>query len=280
MIVIAASGTICQPCLLSPRAAHFGHAIARGGVSAPPAAMFASFGGGDDAAPAWRERLRRHAWGISTAALALFGSGLVYATVAEVARLTHVVAPTPPEVTTDVVTEAADRLGRRASFRILLFTDEFRWRLNSHDALDASPARPAFTPEMKAVLNDAQEIITVGASSEEIPDGISFEAGRRFEEQRAARRAERIALWVREAVSKPVPIRKLNVGHHAATGRPGDTSDQRRVVISRVLEQDEGADLDQALRAAMAGESLRAPVFEALLTRYSLSAGRSFTWVP
>jgi hypothetical protein len=242
--------------------------------------MFASFGGGEVATPAWREKLRQHAFGISTAALALFGSGLVFATVAEINRLTHIVAPTPPEVTTDVVTQAADRLGRRASFRILLFTDEFRWRLSSHDALDTNPARPAFTPEMKAVLNEAEEIITVGASSEELPDGVSFEAGRRYEEQRAARRAERIAVWVREALSKPVPIRKLNVGHHTVTGRPGDTSDQRRVVIILVLEHDDGADLDQALRAAMAGESMRAPVFEALLTRYSLSAGKAFTWVP
>ena len=64
------------------------------------------------------------------------------------------------------------------------------------------------------------------------------------------------------------------------TGHPGDTSDQRRVVIILVLEHEDGADIDQALRAAMAGESLRAPVFEALLTRYSLSAGQAFTWVP
>ena len=241
--------------------------------------MFASFGS-VGMAPTWIERLRQHAFGVSTAALALFGTGLVYATVREIDRVTHIVAPTPPEVTTDVVTQAADRLGRSASFRILLFTDEFRWRLNSHDTLDATPARPAFTPEMKAVLDEAEEIIAVGASSEELPDGVSFDVGRRFEEQRAARRAERIALWVREAVSKPIPIRKLNVGHHAVTRTSGDKSDQRRVVIILVLEHDDGADLDQALRAAMAGESTRAPVFEALLTRYSLSAGRAFTWVP
>jgi hypothetical protein len=242
--------------------------------------MFASFGEGADAPSPWRERARHHAWGISSAALAIFGSVLVYATVAEIGRLTHVVAPTPPEVTTDVVTVAADRLGRTAAFRILLFTDEFRWRINSHDALDATPARPDFTPEMKAVLSEAEEIIAVGASSEELPEGVSFEAGRKSEEKRAARRAEKIALWVREAVTKPIPIRKLNVGHHTSTGHPSDTSDQRRVVIILVLEHEDGADIDQALRAAMAGESLRAPVFEALLTRYSLSAGQAFTWVP
>jgi hypothetical protein len=243
--------------------------------------MFGSFADAGDSVPAWRERVRRHRWGISAAALTLYGGVLTFATVSEVARLTSTLAPTPPEVTTDlVITGAADKLGRHASFRILLFTDEFRWRLNRHDALDATPTRPTFTPEMKAVLNEAEEVICVGASSEEIPEGVSFETGRRAEERRAARRAEQIALWVRESVSRPVPIRKLNVGHHDVTGESGDTSDQRRVVIILVLEHDEGADLDQALRAAMAGESLRAPIFEALLTRYSLSAGRAFVWVP
>ena len=242
--------------------------------------MFASFGGNADAPPAWRERVRQHAWGISTAALALFGTVLVYGTVSEIDRLTLATAPTPPEVATDVVTVAADKLGRSAAFRILLFSDEFRWRMSSHDALDTTPGRPAFTTEMKAVLSEAEEIIVVGASSEELPEGVPFEVGRKAEEKRAARRAEKISTWVREALSKPIPIRKLNVGHHTPTGRPADTSDQRRVVIILVLEHDDGADLDQALRAAMANESLRAPVFEALLTRYSLSAGQAFTWVP
>jgi hypothetical protein len=243
--------------------------------------MFESLTDATAGTPDWRQRVRQHGWAISAAALVLFGGVLTYATVTEVARLTRRLAPTPPEVKTDVVvTQAADRLGRHASFRILLFTDEFRWRLNRHDALDASPTRPTFTPEMKAVLDEAEEIICVGASSEEIPEGVTFEAGRRAEERRAARRAEQIAVWVRESVSRPIPIRKLNVGHHDTTGMSGDTSDQRRVVIILVLEHDEGADLDQALRAAMAGESLRAPIFEALLTRYSLSAGHAFTWVP
>jgi hypothetical protein len=214
-------------------------------------------------------------------AFLIFTVSLVYATVGEVRAFTRELPATPAEVTADVIVRnAEDLMGRRASFRILLFTDEFRWRINSFNALDADPGKPNFTPEMKAVLDDAKEIICIGASSEEIPTGVSFGAGRVNEERRAARRAEQIAKWVREAVSKPVPVRKLNVGHHVATGRPGDTSDQRRVVIVLVIEHDEHANLDQALRAAMARESMRAPIFEALLTRYSLSAGEAFTWVP
>jgi hypothetical protein len=248
-------------------------------------AMFEDFTADTKAGPTWRTRIQTwrtriqtYAWGVSGIGFFVFSVGLIFATGSEIAGLTGL-PPTPPEVKRDVVTEAADRLGRRASFRILLFTDEFRWKLSSFDALEAQPAKPHFTTEMKAVLDRAEAIICVGASSEEIPEGVPFEVGRRREEQRAARRAERIAVWVREAVSRPIPIRKLNVGHHAATGLRADTSDQRRVVIILVLDHDQDANLDQALRAAMANESLNAPIFEALLTRYSLSS-QSFSWVP
>ena len=53
--------------------------------------------------------------------------------------------PTPPEVTRDVtITNAKDTQGRRASFRILLFSDEFRWRLSSYEATeDGARSRPS-----------------------------------------------------------------------------------------------------------------------------------------
>jgi len=229
----------------------------------------------------WRSTFAAWTWGLSTAALALAGGILVYATLGELGIVARVMLPTPPEVLRDlVVTNVRDQLGRRASFRILLFTDEFRWRLNSFDSLDAEPSQPQFTPEMKAVLNNAREVICVGASSEEVPAGVSYQAGRVAEEWRAGRRAEKIAWWVRQALSRPVPVRKLNVGHHAPTGKSRDTSDQRRVVIILVLDRDENANLDEALRAAMSRERARAPIFETLLTRYSLATGQSFTWVP
>jgi hypothetical protein len=207
------------------------------------------------------------------------GGLLAVATAGEV-RSALMVVPRPPEIIKDVVIRnVKDDEGRAASFRILLFSDEFRWRINSYDALEQGGKRPQFSPEMKAVLNSAVEIITVGASSEEIPKGIAFPEGRAREEKRAARRAEKIAIWVREALSTPIPVRKLNVGHHVQTGAD-DTSDQRRVVIILVIKQDEGANIDQSLRTAMAGESVRAPIFEALLTKYSLGNTDSFTWVP
>lgn len=213
------------------------------------------------------------------AAWIIAGGWMVGATAGEM-RTLWMVLPTPPEVTQDfTVRNVEDDEGRRTSFRILLFSDEFRWRMNSYDTVEHGTARPRFTDEMKAVLNSAREIICVGASSEEIPAGVSFSAGRLREERRAALRAEKISVWVREVLRRPVPVRKLNVGHHSPTGRD-ETSDQRRVVIILVLDHDEGADIDQALRSAMAGESVRAPIFEALLTKYSLGSGSTFTWVP
>lgn len=207
------------------------------------------------------------------------GGWMVGATAGEV-RALWMVLPTPPEIEQDfTVRNAMDDEGRRTSFRILLFSDEYRWRINSYDFVQNGTARPRFTEEMKAVLNSAREVICVGASSEEIPTGASFGAGRKLEERRAALRADKIAVWVREVLRTPIPVRKLNVGHHSPTG-DGDTSDQRRLIIILVLDHDKGADIDQALRSAMAGESVRAPIFEALLTKYSLGSGPSFTWVP
>jgi hypothetical protein len=223
--------------------------------------------------------LAKYARYLVTAAWVISGGWLAGATAGEV-RKVLVVVTTPPEVIKDfVIRNVADEKGRKASFRILLFSDEFRWRMNSFDSLEDAGKRPQFTPEMKAVLNTATEIICVGASSEEIPAGVSFPQGRAQEERRAARRAEKIAVWVREALNKPIPVRKLNVGHHAPTGND-DTSEQRRVVIILVLDHDEHTNIDQSLRSAMAGEAVRAPIFEALLTRYSLGGSESFTWVP
>ncbi|HUQ85912.1 MAG TPA: hypothetical protein VM096_00045, partial [Vicinamibacterales bacterium] len=216
---------------------------------------------------------------VVTAIWVFAGIGLAGATAAEVRRAWSVV-PTPPEVIQDVtVRNVKDDEGRSASFRILLFSDEFRWRINSFDSVEAGGKRPDFTPEMKAVLNSAVEIIAVGASSEEIPPGISFPEGRAKEERRAGRRADQIAVWVREVLNRPIPVRKLNVGHHTPTGTD-ETSDQRRVVIILVLNQDEDTNIDQSLRSAMTSQAVRAPIFESLLTKYSLGGGDHFEWVP
>ena len=214
-----------------------------------------------------------------TAIWVISGVALAGATAGEVRRAWTVVT-SPPEVIKDVtVRNVKDDEGRKATFRIMLFSDEFRWRINSFDSVETGGKRPQFTPEMKAVLNSAVEVIVVGASSEEIPPGVSFPVGRASEEKRAARRAEQIAVWIREALNRPIPVRKLNVGHHAPTGTD-ETSDQRRVVIILVLAHDEEVNIDQSLRTAMVSQAVKAPIFEALLTKYSLGGGDRFSWVP
>jgi len=226
---------------------------------------------------AWFSRAAR--WCVPVAWLAT-GVGLATATTLEL-KYVWFMPPTPPEVARDItVTDAQDKQGRHASFRILLFSDEFRWRLSSYEATEDGAAFPAFTDEMKAVLNSAREIICVGASSEEFAAGTSLKVGRAQEEWRAGRRAERIAVWVRQGLSAPVPVRKLNIGHHAPTKASKDTSDQRRVVVILVLDHDKDANIDESLRSAMTQEAGRSPLFDSLLTDYSLGAGKAFTWVP
>jgi hypothetical protein len=220
------------------------------------------------------------AWRISASACAVVGAVLLITTAVEGARVVRFVPPTPPEIAHDVVMRnAPDSEGRRATFRLMLFSDEFRWKLSSTLELEKGILVPDFTDAMKSVLNNAKEIICVGASSQELPPGVPIEQARAAEERRAARRAEQTAFWVRRALTHPIPVRKLNVGHHAPTARSKDTSDQRRMVIILVLESDDQANLDQALRAAMERESARAPILDALLKEYSLGGGTTFTWV-
>ena len=218
-------------------------------------------------------------WRASTLACFVVGAALLLTTIVQATRVVRFLPPKPPEIAHDVVMRnAPDSSGRKATFRLLLFTDEFRWRMSSTASLEDGRMEPQFTDAMKAVLNNAREIICVGASSQELPPGVPFEQGVAAEERRAARRAEQIAVWVRKAVSKPIPIRKLNVGYHAPKPATSNTSDQRRVVIILVLERDDQANLDQALREAMERESTRAPILDALLREYSLGGGATFTW--
>ena len=115
---------------------------------------------------------------LATVAWAAAGVWLVGMTFIEL-RAVWLVPPTPPEVSHDlIIRNAKDDAGRNTSFRILLFTDEFRWVINSFDAIEKTGDRPHFTDEMKAVLNSAKEIIAVGASSEEIPSGLPASQGR------------------------------------------------------------------------------------------------------
>jgi hypothetical protein len=66
-------------------------------------------------------------------------------------------------------------------------------------------------------------------------------------------------MWVRQAVTKPTPIRKLNVGHHLPTGKANDTSDQRRVVIIIVLDREDGTPCQHSGHGRIQEEGYRSP---------------------
>ena len=89
--------------------------------------------------------LTRYARYVVTALWVAAGGWLMGTTAGE-ARTAWLVMPKPPEVMRDImVRNVKDDQGRRASFRILLFSDEFRWRINSYDALEQGISRPQFT---------------------------------------------------------------------------------------------------------------------------------------
>lgn len=190
---------------------------------------------------------------------------------------------TPPEVLVGTfIPVVRDNDDRAASLVIHLLTDDYRWMISRWDMLENLQPQVNFSSSMKRLMNNSVEIICIGGSSEEIEGGRSQEDGRRREEWRAEQRAESIARWVRSALSKPVNVRKLNIGHRDPAleqGQSFDTSDQRRVIIVLVLKMEEGANLDQALRNAFRQERNKQPVYETILTKYSLTQGLRFHWV-
>src|SRR5262245_53305743 len=109
------------------------------------------------------QTVARYARYAVTTVWVVVGAWLLWSTSATV-RAALLVVPRPPEILKEVIVRnVPDEQGHKASFRIMLFSDEFRWRINSYSALDGG-TRPQFTPEMKAVLNSAKEVICVSAS--------------------------------------------------------------------------------------------------------------------
>ncbi len=78
----------------------------------------------------------RYARYVTTAVWVVAGGWLLGTTAATV-RAAWLIVPAPPEVVQeDIVRNVPDAQGRRALFRIMLFSDEFRWRINSADAVE------------------------------------------------------------------------------------------------------------------------------------------------
>ncbi|HZT58538.1 MAG TPA: hypothetical protein VFA21_07935 [Pyrinomonadaceae bacterium] len=135
------------------------------------------------------------------------------------------------------------------------------------------------------VNNNAAEVITIGASSEDIVLKLPPERQEEKEEWRASERAKTIAMWLEGLLNKSIPIRKLNVGHYTAEKDEKDNPDQRRVIIALILKESERCtnndnSIDGALRDAFTRDAGKHPIYKLILTRYSLSKGdQKLTWV-
>ncbi len=195
------------------------------------------------------------------------------------------VQPQKPEEVKDraFIPKAEDKQHKHATFDIYLFSDEYRWKIGHSNILENNKTTINFTPQMQRNLNESEEVICIGASSEQIRAGLTPEEGRKEEELRAAQRAETIATWVRPYLSNHVIVRKLNLGHHAVKfetiSNYDRTSEQRRVIIVLVLKKEDGVDVDEALRDAFNREKAEHPLYARILTQYSLTQGFRFSWI-
>lgn len=164
---------------------------------------------------------------------------------------------------------ASDERGNRATFATYILSDEYRWALASTELLQGGRREIIFTDQMKAIMSNASAIICVGTSSGEMNLSTPRQQAIKIEENRAAQRADTIARWVRAALTKPVPVYKLNLGYNlsepSAYGS-SESGNQRRVIIILVLKREPSVNLTQALRQAI-NEN---PMYKSILTQYSL----------
>lgn len=144
-----------------------------------------------------------------------------------------------------------DEGGRMASFEINVLSREFNWKYESSTVVELN-GKPEdmikhfSSPGLQYRFGRSLAIIVVGAASEE---------GRReYEEDRARDRAKQLAVWIVETLQAPSTVYKLNLGHYKPSCRPSvspeNTASQRSIVVVGILKQDEGVNLEEALRSA------------------------------
>lgn len=188
----------------------------------------------------------------------------------------------PPEVDEPAfIPDAEDTDHKKASIAIYLLSGEYSWKIGNYEKLNDKYDKLPFSAEMVHLLNKANEVICVGASSEEIIQGLTEDEGRRKEEERAAKRAKSIARWVDEKIEKrnpPILVRKWNIGHWFNRLSGEDTSKQRRVIIILVFNKSREIKMDEALRNALEREKKDHPIYELILTQYSLTRSDKLVW--
>ncbi|MCI0338130.1 MAG: hypothetical protein L0226_11165 [Acidobacteria bacterium] len=167
----------------------------------------------------------------------------------------------------------------KATVILYMLTDEYKWELGWYDQLNKNYEKVPLSNEMIGLINGSRKVICVGTSSGEMKQGVSFQEGRIIEEQRAGKRAETIAKWVRERLHDPVTVLKLNAGHWIRSSDMTNTDHQRRVIIILVLRIIGIWDKDKALRKAFEDAAREEPIYKIILKEYSLTQGNRFVWV-
>lgn len=201
---------------------------------------------------------------VSVAALGLIGG---------VAATTITQAVTRPAGDTSIVAAAAQRAGDnavvfgidgrddaglRGAFDLVVLDKRFNWVRGSTSEIvkdgtvlsDRDIAAAILTPEVRESLARAKDVIAVGTAS--------LEGDIVAETHRAGLRAHQTAAWIAPAVPAAVPLYTLNLGQYrdaCTTCETADTSWQRPFIIVAVRHKDAGADIAQALAAAMSGKS-------------------------
>lgn len=148
-----------------------------------------------------------------------------------------------------------DKAGRQGVFDLIVSSKAVGWVRGSTAEIDKDGARlsaeaitvEVFGEDVRRRLAAAREVIAVGLASQE--------GNRQVETERAQRRAEQTAVWLRTADPNAPPIRSLNLGQYVKpceTCESAGTSWQRPLIVIGVRSFEAGTDVREALMDAMA----------------------------
>lgn len=165
---------------------------------------------------------------------------------------------------------AHDNKGLKATLQVLVISADYSWQLGSVSDVERKGMTSSLSdhlrhPGILRQLESAEKIILVGAASSENADRNPLQ-----EEARSETRAENLQLLVKENVVANNQIYTLNLGYYVKeTSKQNKNTltseDQRKVVIIAVFDAEDGLDLEQALKNALA----ETPTFPFEISDYS-----------
>jgi hypothetical protein len=187
----------------------------------------------------------------------------------------HILAKRWNERTLVFPVDGTDKAGRRVAFDVVVLTKDYGWVRGSTTELEKDGHHlsrdeiqtDVLAPQLRKGLSSARSLIAVGLASQE--------GDVTREEQRGGLRAIRTAELLRDAVGSKIPLWTLNLGRYidpCVVCEDADTSWQRPFMVIAVREKDDGANISEALAAALSGtQNLPSP------DRYSTFAFAKYT---